>query len=145
HRVELTGYRLDKALMIEIARGGKYHVAGVEAVAVVVEKLPLREAADRLRRPQDRLAQRMAFPEALREQLVHQHVGIVFVDLDLFQNHTAFTLDIRGGEGGVKHQVSENVERHRNVVGERLHIEANRLLPGEGVEVAADRIHLPRD
>ena len=142
---ELFCNGLDELVVVQVAGRGEDHVAAVKAVAVVVEELLLVEPAHRLGGAEDRLAQRMVLPETLREQFVHQHVGIVFVDLDLFQNHAALALDVGGGEDRVQHQVGQHVERDGHVVGERLDVEADGLLAGEGVEVAADRVHLARN
>jgi hypothetical protein len=84
----------------------------------------------------------MILPEALREQLVHQHVRIVLVDLDLFQNHAALALDVRQAQDRVQHQVGQHIQGDGHMVGQRLDVEADGLLAGEGVQVAADRVHL---
>ena len=80
--------------MIEVSGRGKDHVAAAEAAAVIVKELLLIELAHRRGGAENRLAERMIFPEILREQLVDQHVRIVFVDLDLFEDHAALALDI---------------------------------------------------
>ena len=87
----------------------------------------------------------MILPEALGEELVDQDVGIVFVDLDLFEDHAALALDVSGGEDGIEHQVGEHVEGDGHMVGQRLDVEADGFLAGEGVEVAADGVHLAGD
>jgi hypothetical protein len=84
----------------------------------------------------------MILPEGLHKQLVNQHVRVVLVDLDLFQNHAALALDLRRGEDRVEHQVSEYIQRNGHVFGQRLDVEADGFLAGEGVQVAANRIHL---
>ena len=83
-----------------------------------------------------------SFQKALREQLVHQHVRIVLVDLDLFQNHAALALDVGRGKDRVEHQVGQHIQGDGHVLGQRLDVEADGLLAGEGVQVAADRVHL---
>ncbi len=144
-RRELLRHCLGKTVVVQVSGRGKHHVPAVKAVVVVGEELLLAQPRDGFRGAQDRLAQRMALPEALREEFVHQHVGIVFVDLDLFQNHAALALDVGQRKGGVQHQVGQDVQRDRHVVCERLDVEADGLLAGEGVQVAADRIHLARN
>ena len=62
----------------------------------------------------------MVLPEVLGEQLVDQDVGIVLVDLDLFEDDAALALDVVGGEDGVEDQVGEHVQRDGHVVGQRL-------------------------
>ena len=136
---------LDKLIVLKVAGGGEDHVAGVEAAGVVVEQLGLVQPCDGGGGAEDGLAQGVIFPEALGEELVHQDVGVVLVDLDLFKDDAALALDVGRGEDGVEHQVGEHVEGDGGVIGEGLDVEADHLLAGEGVEVAADRIHLAGD
>ena len=141
----LAGDGLGELVVVEVAGRGEDHVAAVEAVAVVVEELVLVEAGHGLRGAEDGPAQRMVLPEALREELVDEDVGIVFVDLDLFKDHAALALDVGRGEDGIQHQVGEHVEGDGHMVGERLDVEADGFLAGEGVEVAADGVHFAGD
>jgi hypothetical protein len=46
------------------------------------------------------------------------------------------------GEDRVEHQVGQHIQRNGHVLGQRLDVEADGLLAGEGVQVAADRVHL---
>ena len=115
-RRKLLHHGCSKLVVIKITCGGKHHVPAVKTVVVVGEKLLLPQPFHGLRRAQDRLAQRMPLPETLREQLVHQHVGIVFVDLDFFKNHAALALDVRLGKHRVQHQVGQHIQRNRHVV-----------------------------
>ena len=144
-RRKLLRHGLDELVVVQVAGGGKDHVAAVEAVAVVVEELLLVEPGDGGRGAEDGLAEGMIFPEVLGEELVDQDVGIVLVDLDLFEDHAALALDVGGGEDGVEHQVGEDVESDGHVFGQRLDVEADGFLAGEGVEVAADRVHFAGD
>ena len=112
---------------------------------MIVEEQLLIQTSNRLRRAQNRPSQRMSCPEVLREQLLHQHVRIVLVDLDLFQNHAAFALDIGRRKHRIQHQVGQHIQRNRHMVRQRLHVEANGLFAGECIEVAADRVHLARN
>ena len=135
----------DEGVVFEIAGGGKDHVAADEALAVVVEERLLLEAADGLLGAENRLAEGMVLPEILSKDLVDEVVGVVFVHLDLFENDAAFAGDVFGGEDRIEHQVGEDVERRRDVLVENLHVEADRLFAGEGVEVAADGVDLAGD
>ncbi len=127
--------------MVKIAGRRKDHVAGVETVGVVVEEALLVEIADSLRGAQDRPAQRMTFPETLREQLVDEHVRVVLVDFDLFKNHAPLALNIGRRKDRVEHQVAQHIQRNGHMVGQRLDVEADGFFAGKGVEVAADRVH----
>ena len=91
--------------MLQIAGGREDHVPAQEAAFVIAEELVLIELAHRGGGAQNGLAQWMILPEVLGEELVHQHVGIVFVDLDLFENHAALALNVARGKGRVEHQV----------------------------------------
>ncbi len=115
-RGKLLRHGCHKLIVVQVAGRGEHHISAVEPVAVVAEKLLLAKPPHRLRRSQNRLAQRMTLPEALREQLVHQHVGIVFVDLDLFQNHAALALNVGQRKGRIQHHVRQHVQRNGNMV-----------------------------
>ncbi len=142
-RGELPRYGLGKLLMVQVAGRGKDHVAAVKAVAVIGDQALPVQPGNRLRGAQNRPAQRMILPEGLREQLVDQHLRVVLVDLDLFQNHAALALNVGRVEDRVQHQVGQHIQRNGDVLGQRLDVEADGLLAGEGVQVAADGVHLP--
>ncbi len=131
--------------MVDVPRGRKDDVAAMEARAVKVQDLGAVKAADRLLGAQDRLAERVPLPEALREDLVDQVVRIVLVHLDFFEDHAALPLDFLLGEGGVQHQIRQDVERLGRVLVEHLHVEADGLLAGKRVQVAADAVDLARN
>ena len=142
---EFARNRLGEVVVVQIPGRGKDHIAAMEAVAVIAHQAVLVESGHRRGRSQNRPAERMAFPEGLRKQLMHQHIRIVLVDLDLFQNHPALALDVGRGEDGIEHQVGQHIQSNGHMLGQRLHVEADGLLAGEGVQVAADRIHLAGD
>ncbi len=144
-RAELIGDASDEFVVVQITGSGEDHVAGAEAVAVVVEQCRLLQAGDGLGGAEDGLADGLIFPEVLGEDLVDEDVRVVFVDLDLFEDDAAFALDIGAGEGGIEDQVGEDVERNRHVVGERFDAKADGFLAGEGVQVAADCVHFAGD
>ncbi len=87
----------------------------------------------------------MVLPEILRENLVHQVVGIVLVHLDLFEDYPALAHDVIVVEDRIQHQVGENIERCGDMLIENLEVEADGLFAGERVQVAADRVHLARN
>jgi hypothetical protein len=65
----------------------------------------------------------------------------VFVDLDFFEDDAALALNVRVGEGWIEDQIAEHVEGDGHVVRKRFDAEADGLLAGEGVEIAADGVH----
>ena len=92
------GDQFDESVVIEIAGRGHDDVAGREAVGVGIDNRLALEALHGFFRAQDRLAQRMIFPEILGEDFVDEVVGIVFVHFDFFQDHAAFAGDVGGIE-----------------------------------------------
>ena len=76
--------------------------------AEVFEQRLARERFDRLLRPEDRAAERMAFPEMLREQLVHQVVGRVLDHLDFFEDDFLLALDLFGAKTPDRRTMSES-------------------------------------
>ena len=131
--------------MIQVSRRREDHIAAAEAVAVVAEELRLLQPAHRLLGSQDRLAQRMALPEVLGEDLVHQVVGVVLVHLDLFEDHTPLALDVALRKDRMQHQIAQYIERRRHMLIQHFNVEADRLFARKGVQVAADRVHLARN
>ena len=87
----------------------------------------------------------MVFPEALREQLVHEVVGRVLDHLDLFEHDLLLALDIAGTERRIQHDVRQHVHRQRQVFVEHLDVVAGVFLRGERIELPADRINRLRD
>ena len=85
------------------------HVIGNEEALVVVEQNSLFESLHRFLGSQNRFAERMVVPEVLREDLVDEIVGIIFVHLDLFQNHAALARQLGRIECRIQHQVAEDV------------------------------------
>src|SRR5579863_9494711 len=107
----------------------------------VENRLPL-EPLHGLFGAQNWLAKRMALPEVLGEYLVDEIVGVILVHLDLFYDHTALAGDVSRIEDRVENQVAENVERNGQVLVKDLNVEADALLGGKCVHVAADGVDL---
>ncbi len=76
---------------------------------------------------------------------MHQVVGIVLVHLDLFKNDALLASDILGGEGGMKHQIRKNIEGGLGLLFEHLDVEADVLLAGERIEIAAHAVDFTGD
>jgi hypothetical protein len=87
----------------------------------------------------------MVLPEALREELVDQDVGVIFVDLDLFENDAALALDVRAAKMGLRTRSLRTSRAMGTWSAQRLDVEADGFFAGEGVQVAADGIHLAGD
>ena len=131
--------------VLEVARGRHDEVVGGVDAAEVVAQDGLGQRLHGLARAEDRPAQRVAVPEGLREQLVHEVVGGVLDHLDLLEDHLLLALDVVGVERRVQDHVRQHVERPRHVLVEHLDVVARVLLRGERVELPADRVDLLRD
>ena len=101
-RGEAIFNQLHKGVMIQISRRRNDHVVGREALAVKIKQLFLLKGADSFFRSQDRLAQRMVLPEILGKDFMHQIIRIIFIHLDLFQDHAFFASDVLGIESGIE-------------------------------------------
>ena len=66
---------------------------GVARAEVLTQDIRV-ERVHRFRRAQNRSAERVVFPEALREQLVDQIVGRVLDHFDLFEHDFLFAFDV---------------------------------------------------
>ena len=142
---EVFAHQFHEVVVVQMSGGGDDYVAGDKALAVKIHYRIAFETLDRVASAENRPAQRMVFPEILGEDFVDEVVGTVLVHLDFFEDDAAFAGNIVGGESGIQHQIAEHVERDGQVLVEHLDAEADALLGGEGVHVAADRIHLARN
>ena len=93
---EVFDYQIDELVVVEVSGGGYDDVAGGEAVSIGLEHGRALEFLHRFFGSEDRLAERMIFPEILGEDFVDEVVGIVFVHFDLFEDHAAFAGDVLG-------------------------------------------------
>ena len=130
---------------LDVSRGGDDDVVGCIPPAEALAHGGAGEAFHALTRPQDACAQGMAAPEVLGEEFVRHGFGIVFFHANLFEDDVALLGDVFFGEERAQDQIGEHVERQRQVLVEHLGTEANHFLGGEGVQVAADRVHLAGD
>ena len=142
---ETLPQQFHELVVIKIAGRGDDHVSRPELAAVIRQDGLLIEAAYRVLGAQDRLAQRMALKEILRENLVHEVIGVVLVHLDLFQNHPTLARNLFAVEDWVQDHVAENIDGYRQMFIQNFNVEADGFLAREGVHVAADGIHLARD
>ena len=144
-RGEVAGDQVDKFVVLQIAGGGKDHVAGVEALFEEADEGVLLEAADGFAGAEDGLAEGMVLPEALGEDFVDEAVGIVLVHFDFLKDDAALADDFLGGEDGVEDEIGEDVECGGDVLVEDFHVEADGFLAGEGVEIASDGVDFAGD
>ena len=124
--------------MAQITGGADDQVSGLEAAAVHVEQQVALEAAHCFLGAEDRLAERVIFPEILREDLMDQVVRIILVHLDLFEDDAPLTVDVLKVEDRIQDQVAQHIHCNRKVLVQDFDIETNAFLRSEGVHVAAD-------
>jgi hypothetical protein len=144
-RAEVACDHLDEAVVLEIAGGGKDHVAGLEPLLEEADQGVLLEATDGLAGAEDGLAERVAFPEILHEDFVDEGVGTVLVHLDFLEDDAALAGNFFRGENRIEDEVGENIESGRDVLVEHLDVEADGFFAGEGVEIAADGVDFAGD
>src|SRR6266404_7134838 len=85
----------------------------------------------------------MILPEVLSENFVDEVIGIVLVHLDLFQYDAFLACNVFGSEDWVQYQVAQDINCDRHMFVEDLDVEADGLLAGERINIAANGIHLP--
>src|SRR5206468_8097981 len=139
-RSELLADELAHPVVLEVADRRDDQVPGrIDAPEVITQQLRV-ERLDRLLRAEDRTAERMILPEALREELVDEVVERVLDHLDLFDDDFLLALDVLGAERRVADDIGEDVDRERQMLVEDLDVVARVLLGGEGVELPADGV-----
>ncbi len=87
----------------------------------------------------------MLRPKAAREEFVEKILRIVHVHLNLFEDDLPLFSDVVGIEERPEDEIGHDVEGDGKMFVQHLHVEADLLLGGEGVQHAADGIHLAGD
>ena len=133
------------ARVVEVADGGNNQVWGGVGVREIVAQDVGVQRLDRVRTPENRPAQRVIFPEALREELVHEVVRRVLDHLDLFEDHLLLALDVARAERRIQHDVRQDVHRQRQVLVQHLDVVAGVFLGRERIELPANGVDRLRD
>ncbi len=116
----------------------------VPGVEVGDERLPCRRF-DGLLRAEDVPPERLVGIEQPVVDAADVALRVVEVDVHLLEDHALLLLDLGRIEARVQEHVAEHVEGDVACVRAALDVVARELLPGEGVELAADRVDLGRD
>ena len=145
HVRERLRHQVADGPVLDVAGRRDHQVPGGVDPREVVAQGGAVDGADGGGHAEDRTAQGVPRPEALREQLVHEVVGGVLDHLDLFEHHLLLARDLLGLERGAQQQVGEHIDGAGQVLVEHLDIVARVLLGRERVEVAADRVDLLGD
>ena len=145
HLLKVPVHELDKTLVVQISCGRNDYVSRRKTLTVKIEYWRALETLHCVAGTQDRPAQRMVFPEILGKDFMHQVVGIVLVHLDFFENHSPLAGDVLVVKDRIQYQIAEHVEGDWQMLIEHFHTETDAFFGGEGINIAAYRIHLPRN
>src|SRR2546422_865793 len=143
--VEAAPEEVDDPVVGDVARDRDHDAWRHVLLAEVGEHRRAIVTVHRLARAEDRASERMALPELCGEEVMDQVVGRVLHHLDLLEHNRLYALELLGVEDRVQEDVGQEIDRERQVLVEHLDIEAGVLLRGEGVHLAADRVHRARD
>ena len=132
---------LHDAIVGDVARDRDDDPARHVLLGEVAERRLAIVPGDRLTAAQDRAAQGVPGPDLPCEQIVDDVVGRVLDHLDLLQDDRFLALQLVGVEERVQEDVGQEIDGERQVLVEDLDVEAGMLLGGEGVHLAADRVH----
>ncbi len=137
--------QLDDVVVVEVARHRDDHVAGHVVRAVVGGDVVARHRTDGVLRARDLTAERMRREQSAGEHVVHEVVGRVVAHPDLLEDHLALRLELVEADRRRPHDLGQDLERERQALVGDAHVERGRLLTGERVHVAADRLDRFRD
>ena len=107
---------------------------------VVAEDVVAADRRDRRRGAADRPAQRVPAEHGLGEPLVHDVTGVVVVHRELFEDHPALVLDVVDVQARRGDHVTQDVDRHRQVLVQHPGVVAGVLLARDGVGLPADGV-----
>ena len=83
--------------------------------------------------------------EQLRRQLGCGIGGLIAVHGQFFGDHQALSVDVFWAKRRFCHDVAQDLERHRRIIGQEACVEGGVLLRREGVAIATDRIEVLSD
>ena len=145
NRTEGAADQLPEPIVLHVSGRRHDEVAGHIGPSKVLAKRLLGERPNRLAGAKNGSAERVALPEMLGEQLVHQVVGRVLDHLDLFDDHLFLALDVFLVKRRVEHDIRKNIDGTWQVFVEHLDVVAGTLLGRERIQQAAHRIDLLGD
>jgi hypothetical protein len=131
--------------VLEVAGRRDHHVARVVVLGVEAGDRVAVHRGDGFGAPHDLAADRVRGEHRRREDVVDEVVGRVVAHADLFEDDLALGFDVVGAQCGRPHDVGEDVEREREPQVGDPHVIGGELLRGEGVHVAAHRLHFLGD
>jgi hypothetical protein len=133
------------ASVLKVAGHGDHDLPGAVILFYIGQDVLVRQRLDRLPGPQDGAAKGMIGPDRVDEELMDIVVRRVLHALDFLQDDLAFLLQLRRIEPGAEEDVRQEINGLRQVFVEHFDVVRGRLLGGESVHLAAERIHLDGD
>jgi hypothetical protein len=109
HVLEVLRDQIHEPLVVNVSRGCDDQVSWIESPLVRIKHHLLLECPDGLLGAENRLSQRVIFPEVLREDFMHEIVRIVLVHLDFFQDHAPFSADIFDIKNRIEHEIAQHI------------------------------------
>ena len=128
------------ALVVAVPGHRDHHVARAVVVAEEAPDVVGTEAPTVDCVPERVPPERVAGEQRGLPLLGHQVRRLVGVHQYLVEDHAALGVDIGGAQGGVPHDLAQDVEPEREVLGEQADVEGRVLLGGECVAVATDLV-----
>ena len=145
--VQVAHQFLDLAEKVAFEVSAEPHHDAVRPVplAEVVEERLTIGGADRFLAAEHHPAERLVSEQLLFVDVVDEIARRVEVHVHLLDDHALLALDLLGLELRVAQHVDEDVQRDLPRLARAADVVARVLLAREGVELAADRVHLGRD
>ena len=132
-------------VMLDVAGRHRDHALGAVLAVHEGAQLLRGEGLHRLRRAEDRAADRLVAEGGFGETVEDDVVGRVVRGADLLQDHVLLALELFGVEVRFGQDVGKDVDGKRHVVAEHAGVEGGRLDAGGGVDFAADILDLLGD
>ena len=76
-----------------------------------------------------------------QEHVAERVLGVVVAHGDFLEHHVTFELDVGGGAAAAQHHVGHQIDGQLQIGVEHMRVVAGVLAGGEGVQLAADRVH----
>ena len=133
--------RVDQQVEIDLARGRQHDVLRAIAAGEVLPHLFHRQRADAFDRAQHAFSQRMAGEMGGPAFVVGPERRLVFVHLDLFEDHLLFGREILLPQGGPQN-IAQELDGPRLELGQHRGVVDGAFFAGEGVVVGAHFVEL---
>ena len=123
--------------MIDVARRGHDHARSAIVACEIGPQAVGRERADRLRRAENRPADRLVGESTRLEQVEHEVIRRVVGGANLLKDDALLACELLGIESGIRQDIRQDVERERNIGAKHARVVPGVLDTRRGVEVSA--------